>query len=342
MAEINNIANITQVLRQALRSQDLSVGMQDLQAINQQLRAYLLRLEELGQAIAGQIEAQVKLVENSNINVSEIGMRYWAMKELQKREGDLAEILKQGYIYIEAIRKAITGQETEYLVATKRYGTLVEGKATLTEILNSASLSIDTRASYDSMLKLRLTRQPEILKSDEADRMKIADSVAESSSVFSAVYNYFAASSGQVPKVNKGNAYETYRLILAERQGNNRLPPPITIDTIETAYAAVKGNTLPFYKGGDIGMVQVKYFGGSAPSLVTMKTIQEVLSKAIQLFDELITGSKPNNRIASGFAELFISKESQVSNLIEQTARNEGLEHINQLFGTNFQLMMRF
>lgn len=342
MAEINNIANIAQVLRQALRSQDLSAGMQDLQAINQQLRAYLLRLEELGQAIAGQVEAQVKLVENSNINVSEIGMRYWAMKELQKREGDLAEILKQGYIYIEAIRKAITGQETEYLVATKRYGTLVEGKATLTEILNSASLSIDTRASYDSMLKLRLTRQPEILKSDEADRTVIANSVSESSSVFSAVYNYFAASSGQVPKVNKGNAYETYRLILAERQGNNRLPPPITIETIEAAYAAVKGNTLPFYKGGDIGMVQVKYFGGSAPSLVTMKTLQEVLGKTIQLFDELIAGSKPNNRIASGFAELFISKESQVSNLIEQTARNEGLEHINQLFGTNFQLMMRF
>lgn len=342
MAEINNLSNIEQALRQALQSQDLSVGMQELQTINQQLRAYLLRLEQLGQAIAGQVEAQVKLVENSNINVSEIGMRYWAMKELQKREGDLGEILKQGYVYVEAIRKAITGQETEYLVATKRYGTLVEGKATLTEILNSASLAIDTRASYDSMLKLRLTRQPTILKSDEADRTKIATSVSESSSVFSAVYNYFAASSGQVPKVNKGNAYETYRLILAERQGNNRLPPPITIDTIETAYAAVKGNTLPFYKGGDIGMVQIKYFGGSAPSLVTMKTIQEVLTKAIQLFDDLISGAKPNNRIASGFAGLFISKEGQVTNAIEQVARNEGLEHINQLFGVNFKLMMKF
>lgn len=112
----------------------------------------------------------------------------------------------------------------------------------------------------------------------------LEENVENASSVFSAVYNYTHNTLGETPKINKGIMYETYRLVLDRYfEGKNKPvnPPAIELDRIAQAYNEVKRNNAAFYKGGDIGTIQVKYLGGRPPSIATLASIERIL-KAIR------------------------------------------------------------
>lgn len=342
MASDNNFYNIQNSLYTALREQDLSVRLEQLSLIKMQLEEYLLKLEQISTELANRIESQIQLLKQTSEDVSVTTVKYRAVKALQSEGGSLDNLLRQGYIYIDNIRTAVTGQKITYQVATMRNGVLVEGTVSLEEIIENTSLDVETKGNYRNAAKLKITKTPDLVNTPNFSQQTIENVTENASSVFSAVYNYFSGTLGETPKVNKGNAYETYRSILALRGGKNGTPPPVETKEIEAAYAAVKGNNLPFYKGGDIGTVQVKYFGGSAPSLVTTATIKRVIKKTIILLNDIIQESKPNAKIASGFASLFISKEKNVTNKIEEEARNESILEINKIFNTLMRTTDKF
>ena len=335
----NNTKNIEKILYDALRNQDFSQKFENLQTVQTQLKQYLTLLDNTTQILAKNIENDIQNLEKDG---SITAVRYGAVKSLVKHGYALDEILKDGYRYIDVIRYAFTGQRIEYLIGTMKGNVLVERIVSLEEILNNSTLDIETKSSYANTAKLKITKTPDLTSTNNSYEPTMVQVTENASSVFSAVYNYFHASLGETPKINKGNAYETYRTILAQRNNNNRIPPSVTIEEIEQAYANVKSNTLPFYKGGDIGNIQVKYFGGSAPSLVTTASIKRIISKTIQIIDNIINASQPNNKIATAVANLFVAKEKHISNKIEEEARNEALKELNILFNTDFKGSSKF
>ena len=130
------------------------------------------------------------------------------------------------------------------------------------------------KGSLSSMIKLRLSGTN---KGSLADLLEDVGSFREKdekhSTLYSAVRSYASASG----KTNQGNIYETYRVLRA-RYSSNDIPPAIwNPDEFDTLYLATRKNTGSFVTGGDILNDQIKFFGGSVPSLASISTIRDTL-----------------------------------------------------------------
>ena len=93
-------------------------------------------------------------------------------------------------------------------------------------------------------------------------------------------------------KVNEGNIYETYRNILANRQGKNEIPPLVTNNQIKKAFSAVKSGTQSSVKGGDTLLEQDKVVSKHA-SIINVNLVHTTFIKIENIFENFI---KTNNR----------------------------------------------
>ena len=165
-------------------------------------------------------------------------------------------------------------------------------------------------------------------KLDNNLETSLEKNVKNSSSVFSAVYNYLTATIHKTPKINEGQAYETYQRILFQRQGKNRIPPQVELKDIIRVYQEVKSNNAAYYKGGDISNIQVKYLGGKPPSLTTLASIKRVLTNSLQTLEKISTASKPKGDLSKGLVNLFTQKSSKIYNDIQFVANEKAKKQI--------------
>ena len=326
----DNYNHIKKAFEEVLLSQDLKNNFQNIVNLKTQLQNYLNDLNEVSNELAKRINSQTRLVEGEP-KASETTIRYNAVKEMQKDGYSLDHKLKQGYIYIDEIRESLTGEHISYQIGFTKGGKLYEGEIGLLDILNNSNLDVQTKSKAANTAKLRITKTPDLSQMTNIYQTVIDKVTTEASSIFSAVYNYLTGTQGRTPKVNEGNAYQTYKVIVNNRNGKNTPnKPPVTPDQIEKAFAAVKSNTVNFYRGGDIEDVQIKYFGGSAPSLVTTATIKRVLKNVIKLFDRIIQKSGANESIIKGFVKLFTVKEQKLYTEAEKQGRRVAEEQIRK------------
>ena len=325
----DNYNHIKQTFEQVLLKQDLSNSFYQIVNLKNELQNFLIEFNEVTELLTATVENSVNLVEGQK-TVSQTTKRYRAVKKLQQDGYKLDEKLKQGYIYIDEIREALTGQHITYQVGFIDDNTFVQGEMDLLEILNNSNLDVETKGRISNAAKLRITKTPDLSQITNIYEEQIKQHTEKASSVFSAVYNYLTNTRGQTPKVNYGNAYQVYKYIVNQREKGNIIPPPVTVEEIEDVYAMVKRNNVAFYRGGDIADIQVKYFGGSAPSLVTTATIKRVLNNTIKMFDIILKNSGPNQKVINGFVKLFTVKEKQVYTEAEKIALKKAQKIIEE------------
>jgi hypothetical protein len=136
------------------------------------------------------------------------------------------------------------------------------------------------------LVKLRLSG---LSKGNLKDMLEEVENLKDST--HSTLYSSIRAYASSTQKYNKGNLYEVYR-VLKGRYGSNEIPPASwSAEEFEEVYLSVIRNTASFVKGGDILTEQVKFFGTSVPSLVSLGTIRNTL-EAFMAITQSFSGSQ--------------------------------------------------
>lgn len=321
----DNYKIIKQALQNAFLEQSLEDKIKNIKKVQSQIDNYLKRYKIISQGIRQRYQSLAQTLPNQ----SESTRRYQAVKSYNENVQSIQDLLKEGYLYVDALREAFTGESISYRIGIKENNILYEGTLDILELVQHSTLDVDSKIFIQNAAKLRMTKV-QANQLNNVSQFLIQETTSEASSLYSAVYNYLTGTLHKTPKINEGNAYQTYRRALFERNGQNEIPPAISFEQIDRIYEEVKRNNAAYYKGGDIADIQVKYLGGSPPSLTSLASIKRVLEKSNSVFNIIYQNSKPKKALIRSFVNLFTQKQTNLFTDVEKAANEKAKKTIEE------------
>ena len=261
------------------------------------------KYEELNNKVAPKIQA---LMETSSEEVE----NYIKFKALNEEHQKIKSFLVDGYQSLQNIRQIFTNEKIDYQVAILGKRTSYEFILSEKEFLSMAQLFYETKGEFSlDSFKIRVGNYGNTTKAYKIAENRLLKKINGHKTVWGAVTEFFdnknkkdneenavTESSDKKKKKkkkdNEGNIYETYRNILANRQGKNEIPPPVTTKQIEKAFSAVKSGTQSSIKGGDTLLEQDKVVSKHA-SIINVNLVHTTFVKIENIFENFI---KTNNR----------------------------------------------
>lgn len=321
----DNYKIIKQALQNAFLEQSLEDKIKNIKKVQSQIDDYLKRYKIISQGIRQKYQSLAQTLPNQ----SESTRRYQAVKSYNENVQSIQDLLKEGYLYVDALREAFTGESISYRIGIKENNILYEGTLDILELVQHSTLDVDSKIFIQNAAKLRMTKV-QVNQLNNVSQSLIQEVTSEASSLYSAVYNYLTGTLHKTPKINEGNAYQTYRRALFERNGQNEIPPAISFEQIDRIYEEVKRNNAAYYKGGDIADIQVKYLGSSPPSLTSLASIKRVLEKSNSVFNIIYQNSKPKKALIRSFVNLFTQKQTNLFTDVEKAANEKAKRTIEE------------
>ena len=304
------------ILSQELSQAVSSYSHETLVSLTVKINNYLKRVDGWNKRTT----AYYNSIAQNDPDMKEELRRYIATKQMIKVLPEIEQLLKEGYQMIDIIREKITGEQIRYFVGVEYKGRLYEGYVSMEQILSMARATPQWKGSMSSMIKLRLSGTN---KGSLADLLEDVGSFREQDGKHSTLYSAVRAYASSSGKTNQGNIYETYRA-LRSRYSSDNIPPAVwNPDEFDTLYLATRKNTGSFVTGGDILNDQVKFFGGSVPSLASISTIRDTLTTFVNSISNL-TGQELDsalNRLFnnnSGLDQAAKDVEAFVDETVEQ------------------------
>ena len=268
------------------------------------------KYEELNNIVAPKIQA---LMETSSEEVE----NYIKFKALNEEHQKIKSFLVDGYKSLQNIRQIFTNEKIDYQVAILGKRTSYEFILSEEEFLSMAELFYETKGEFSlNSFKIRVGAYSETTKKYKTAENRLLKKINGHKTVWGAVTEFFdnrnkedneegavTESSDKEKdkkdkkdkkkkKDNEGNIYETYRNILANRQGKNEIPPLVRNNQIEKAFSAVKSGTQSSVKGGDTLLEQDKVVSKHA-SIINVNLVHTTFVKIENIFENFI---KTNNR----------------------------------------------
>ena len=321
----DNYKIIKQALQNAFLEQSLEDKVKNIKKVQSQIDDYLQRYKIISQGIRQRYQSLAQTLPNQ----SESTRRYQAVKSYNENVQSIQDLLKEGYLYVDALREAFTGESISYRIGIKENNTLYEGTLDILELVQHSTLDVDSRIFIQNAAKLRMTKV-QVNQLNNVSQSLIQEVTSEASSLYSAVYNYLTGTLHKTPKINEGNAYQTYRRALFELNGQNEIPPAISFEQIDRIYEEVKRNNAAYYKGGDIADIQVKYLRDSPPSLTSLASIKRVLEKSNSVFNIIYQNSKPKKALIKSFVNLLTQKQTNLFTDVEKAANEKAKRIIEE------------
>ena len=260
------------------------------------------KYEELNNIVAPKIQA---LIETSSEEVE----NYIKFKALNEEHQKIKSFLVDGYKSLQNIRQIFTNEKIDYQVAILGKRTSYEFILSEKEFLDMAQLFYETEGEFSlDSFKIRVGNYGETTKAYKTAENRLLKKINGHKTVWGAVREFFdnrnkkdneegavtefSDKKKKKKKDNEGNIYETYRNILANRQGKNEIPPLVTTKQIEKAFSAVKSGTQSSIKGGDTLLEQDKVVSKHA-SIINVNLVHTTFVKIENIFENFI---KTNNR----------------------------------------------
>lgn len=241
------------------------------------------KYEELNNIVAPKIQALIK-------TSSEEVKNYIKFKALNEEHQKIKSFLVDGYQSLQNIRQIFTNEKIDYQVAILGKRTSYEFILSEKEFLDMAQLFYETKGDFSlNSFKIRVGNYGETTKQYKTAENRVLKEINGHKTVWGAVTEFF---DNKNKKDNEGNIYETYRNILANRQGKNEIPPLVTTRQIEKAFSAVKSGTQSSVKGGDTLLEQDKVVSKHA-SIINVNLVHTTFVKIENIFENFI---KTNNR----------------------------------------------
>ena len=267
------------------------------------------KYEELNNIVAPKIQA---LMETSSEEVE----NYIKFKALNEEHQKIKSFLVDGYKSLQNIRQIFTNEKINYQVVILGKRTSYEFILSEEEFLSMAELFYDTKGDFSlNSFKIRVGAYGETTKKYKTAENRLLKKINGHKTVWGAVTEFFdnrnkkdneedaitefsdkkkdkKDKKDKKKKDNEGNIYETYRNILANRQGKNEIPPLVRNNQIEKAFSAVKSGTQSSIKGGDTLLEQDKVISKHA-SIINVNLVHTTFVKIENIFENFI---KTNNR----------------------------------------------
>lgn len=259
---------------------------EELSKIYNTVKKYLIEYNIAEKNIANKSQT-LNLIETDNKNLQ----MYILYKTLLTT--DISRLLEDGYILIETLRYAFTGQQITYEIGMeysvgKNQKQLIEKTISLAELLSFAAPDIQWRGFGMAAFKLRARSY----KSDfEVEYNKYYNSLEQNlnnlHSLWPRVQGIINGTYGT--KQNIGNVFEVYRGLRAAGYAPHppgpKDPQQLSADEVVEKYMDVKRGTQSFVSGGDIGLSQVKLLSAS-PSIASLNTIGNALKLILSYLEQ--------------------------------------------------------
>ena len=314
--------SVKKILSQEL-SRDISTySNETIILLTSKINNYLKQIESWDKRTT----AYYNKIAQNDPDMKEELKRYIATKQMIKIMPEIENLLKEGYQIIDIIREKITGEQIKYFIGVEYKGHLYEGYLPMEQILNMAKVAPQWKGSLSSMVKLRLSGTN---KGTLAGLLKDVGSFREKDQKHSTLYSAVRAYASSNGKTNQGNVYETYRA-LRTRYKSDRIPPAVwDPDEFDALYLATRKNTGSFVTGGDILNDQIKFFGGSVPSLASISTIRDTLFTFVNLLQNM-SDLDINNSLNQLFNNTSIIEQAAatVDDFIDDTINKEILPSV--------------
>lgn len=302
--EYIHVERIKKVLEDQISGDISTFSLETLSALNKEIKSFLQRIN------TWQMLAKNKLndytIQYSDPDAEKLRKKLHSKEKKKALEGVLIgpgltaeSLLKEGYILIDEIRSKVTGETINYAIGVQYRGKLYEGHVSMQDIVSRSKVQIDGD-TLDSIVKLRIQAP----KGEWKSLIEVENDGIAFQNDHSSLYTSIRAYSIENKIKNWGNIYEAYKLLVS-KQGSNRIPPAHfnEMDFIG-AYLQTVRNTASYVQGGDVLNDQVKFFGGSAPSLTTLGTIRTTLQA---LSDALSTAN--TKVIQEAVKSIFMKKD---------------------------------
>lgn len=262
---------VSKILAKAVGTEIGNYSAETLQALAKKINNYLVKLNNWNKKVS----VYYNKMAWKDPDMKEELKRYIAVKEVIRINPEIEQLLKEGYALIDLLRETITGEEIRYFIGVEYRGKLYEGYVSMQQILDMAKATPQWKGSLSSSVKLRLSGTNKGALASLLDEVDDFRKNGEGHSTLYSSVKAYASSSG---KTNQGNVYEAYRALRA-RYDSNDIPPAVwDPDEFDTIYMETRKNTGSFVTGGDILNDQIKFFGGSVPSLAALATIRDTLT----------------------------------------------------------------
>lgn len=252
---------------------------------------------------------------------------------ISEEEQKLMDLILNGYLAVEKVRSALTGETIDYQIGagSKKTGKVIEATMSYEELApffkieyKSEGYSIRIRVSQ-KMVKTVLQKQHSEIQENVNE---VVNFTPGASSLYSSVFRYYTdtrLNHGTGTVGNWGNFYEAYRLLLAKSDRGNLWVP--SADSIAEAFREVLsggGKSGSFAAGGDVLSTQVKAAFGSSPTLTSSQSVVNALYDLKSALDQYIETS-------SADALVGMLTRAQGGEAIFESARQEAEDSIRQL-----------
>lgn len=320
----DNVKKIIEELKKALAADAPDIVIKQLELFIQSITLYLNKIDNFYISLRDSIST---LQQYQDLDADTLTASYALFKLGLNSENNILEILKEGYLLIDSIREQITKEKIVYRIATEKKGQLYEQIVGIDDILANIKISYESRATLNNMYKIRLAIPKQQIM-QQASNM-VAQNTEDGSTLYSAIHNYINNQRDSGAKINRGQAYEVYRLMYYQRGKKNRIPPSVKTDEIVKAFNSVKKNTASYIQGGDLGDEQIKYIGKTMPSLTTTATIRSTLTSIKKIFENYLKNSN-SKEFQESLEKLFLKKEESLAEQIDKEAYEKAKEEIER------------
>ena len=256
------------------------------------------KYKELNNKVSPKIKT---LIETSSEEVE----NYIKFKALNEEHQEIMSFLVDGYKSLQMIRQIFTNEKIDYQVAILGEKTSYEFVLSEKEFLSMAQIFYNSNGDFSlNSLKIRVGNYGSTTKAYKTAENRLLKEINGHKTVWGAVTEFFD-NKDKKKKTNEGHIYETYRNILANRQGKNEIPPLVTTKQIEKAFSAVKSGTQSSVKGGDTLLEQDKVVSKHA-SIINVNLVHTTFVKIENIFENFI---KTNNRqdFINSLQSLFVN-----------------------------------
>lgn len=279
-----DIAHQKATIRTILKENDIEVILDTVEEwVNKKEHAQM-------RALLNDIQKKIELFNSRNCSENEIE------SFLKKEISELSVLFTQGFGLIIKIREFYTGERISYGYTYKR-GKDLYHRDDISEAELLATIGFSGGSRMNSLIA-RMKVKPSYKGAKKLD------------GTFNKIFKQLKYLNqkhirGAEPLTKAGFIHEVFVLITEDPKYAHWLKNPSSMyqqkSLVYDLFRQARQNTVPFYKSGDIGNVQLKLWDGAAPSLANLNTIAIVL-------DQYLKGQEALKNIRHAEAEKIINK----------------------------------
>ena len=290
---------LEEALIEGTRLEQKELNFQEIQILIQQI---LNKLNSVNSILS---QTALQKMKNANVSSLNRDLKLELYSEFKKME-NVEIYMQNAYLLIQQLREYFLKETIGYNYAIKYYGTTYSFNLTLEQIMSLKSIGqqFNFKGNKDNLMKLRFDKQGKLATLRDILDVLQKDNLSE----FAVTDTLYEDIRNKYPDENEGNLYEAY-LVFKNRFGDKYSYLGQKYQNVfNKILTSTKSNLISSTQGADIVnnniFTSVKSYIKSAPSLINIQQLIQVLTKLQSAFDSY-NNNKNSKQLAQEIVNLY-------------------------------------